>query len=208
MATRVTAGCARSFKPAGSLAAAAGTTSTSALDTKFRRCSALTRPWACAWSMVSWSALANTSTGAPLAICCSSGPEAAKLSWTLVPVLAASKAGARSLKALVRLAAAETVRSAARAGKACRPRLATQARASASWRDSAGHMGADLESLWRQVYVDWERPGQSPRYRATASPGNRHGVAYTQGLPVRPEERRSARGRPGQAASARPAGLG
>src|SRR6218665_1810437 len=63
--------------------------------------------------MVSWSALANTSAGAPLAVFCSSTPEAAKLNCTLVPGLAASNSGAMSLNALVRLAAAETVTSAA-----------------------------------------------------------------------------------------------
>ena len=60
-------------------------------------------------SIVSWSALANTSTGAPWAICCSSAPDAAKLKRTVAPGVAASKPVPMSLKALVRLAAAETV---------------------------------------------------------------------------------------------------
>ena len=59
--------------------------------------------------MVSSSALANTSAGAPCVICCSSTPEAAKLKRTVVPGFAASNFAPISLKVSVRLAAAETM---------------------------------------------------------------------------------------------------
>ncbi|MNY60295.1 hypothetical protein D3C86_1968280 [compost metagenome] len=63
--------------------------------------------------MVSWSAEANTSTGAPCWICASSGPEAAKLKLSFAPGWLFSNAWPTVWKALVRLAAAETTSSCA-----------------------------------------------------------------------------------------------
>ena len=115
MATLFTPGEERPANVFGTRGASCGTTTTSALLAKATRAPGLTSCCCSAWRIVSWSALANTSTGAPLAICCSNAPEAAKLSCTRVPGFAASKPAPISLKACVRLAAAETVRSAATA---------------------------------------------------------------------------------------------
>src|SRR5450830_1532041 len=70
--------------------------------------------------MAVWSAEANTSAGAPRTICCIRMSEAPKLLMTLTPGCCCSKALPRSLKALVRLDAAETTRSVACAGAAPR----------------------------------------------------------------------------------------
>ena len=88
-----------------------GTMSTRVLLTKFFRLAGTMSPFSWAWFMVFWSAEANTSTGAPWAICWSKGPEAAKLKMTLVPGCCCSKRWPISGKALVKLAAAETVNS-------------------------------------------------------------------------------------------------
>ncbi len=65
---------------------------------------------------VSASALANTSTGLPLAMPWSRSPEAANCSATVTPGRVASKARATSRMASVRLAAAATVICCAAAG--------------------------------------------------------------------------------------------
>ena len=117
---RLTAGWFKSLTLPTGGASCAGTMSTSVFAAKSRRVSAsrsfCSRPRA----IVSWSALAKTSTGAPWEICWISTPEAAKLKRTVLPGLPASKRWPISLKASVRLAAAETVSCCAptRAGKA------------------------------------------------------------------------------------------
>ena len=117
MATCVTLAAPRSVSEWGTEVASCGTITTSELPAKFTRVPGLTSCCCSAWFIVSWSALANTSTGAPLAICCKSTPDAAKLSCTFVPGCVASNAAPMSLKALVRLAAADTVRSAPNAAR-------------------------------------------------------------------------------------------
>ncbi len=109
MATRRTASWRKSARLASARRLSAGTASTSRLRVKLCRCAATIRPRCCARSMVNSSAEANTSTGAPRSICCSSAPEAPTFSATRTSGFCAVKAAAISLKALVRLAAAETV---------------------------------------------------------------------------------------------------
>ena len=92
-----------------------GTISTTWLAAKSLRLADCTTFSASALSMAVWSADANTSAGAPLTICCISTSEAPKFSTTLVSGWACSYCSASVLNALVRLAAAETTRSAAKA---------------------------------------------------------------------------------------------
>jgi hypothetical protein len=126
---RLNSGFSRSAKLLGASGLSEGCTSTSALPAKLRRLPGASSFCASALSIVSWSADANTSTGAPLAICASKVSEAAKLNSSRVPGCWASKAGASSLKAWVRLAAAETVRSAA-----CAARAPSASAAMLAWR--------------------------------------------------------------------------
>ncbi|KAG0737392.1 hypothetical protein G6F24_017968 [Rhizopus arrhizus] len=76
---------ARVFKLRGAAVAGGGTTTHIAFTANTSRVPAASRSCCWAWSMVVSSADANTSTGAPRLICCSSTPEAAKLKSTLVP---------------------------------------------------------------------------------------------------------------------------
>ncbi|KAG0919224.1 hypothetical protein G6F32_016271 [Rhizopus arrhizus] len=82
---RCTLAPARFFKLRGAAVACGGTTTHSAFTANTSRVPAASRSCCWAWSMVVSSADANTSTGAPRLICCSSTPEAAKLKSTLVP---------------------------------------------------------------------------------------------------------------------------
>lgn len=67
-----------------------------------------TNPPFSALSMLSWSAEAKTSAGAPWAICCNNDPVAAKLKLTFTPGFFAANDLPSSLNDSVRLAAAET----------------------------------------------------------------------------------------------------
>src|SRR5512143_2876169 len=89
----------------------AGAASTRVLPAKITTLHASTTPFLSALSIVSMSALANTSTGAPLTICWSSVLDEPKLKTTLTPGLSASNPLPMSPKAFVRLAAADTTSS-------------------------------------------------------------------------------------------------
>ena len=105
---RLTSGFSRSARVVTE-AFAAGTISASAFRVKSLRVAGIINCFACASSMNFWLAGINTSTGAPCAICCSNAPDDAKLNVTLTDGSACSNALPISVKAFVRLAAAETI---------------------------------------------------------------------------------------------------
>ncbi|MNL11302.1 hypothetical protein D3C87_1321330 [compost metagenome] len=104
----------------------AGTISTTWLAAKSLREAGWITFSASARFIASWSAEANTSAGAPRTICCISTSEAPKFRTTLVSGCPFSYCSASVLNALVRLAAADTTRSAANAEGAPKVRAAAK----------------------------------------------------------------------------------
>ena len=107
----LTSSRSRSGSPSGTSVLSAGTIATSVLRAKLVRVAGSMSFCAAALSMESWSAVASTSTGAPAASCWTRASDAPKLNRTSVSGFCASKARPISLKASVRLAAADTVSS-------------------------------------------------------------------------------------------------
>src|SRR5689334_751587 len=104
-----------SFRFDGASLLSVGTISTSELAAKSLRVDGTITFCSAALSIAFWSADANTSAGAPFTICCISTSDAPKLNSSLVPGCSFSYASPTALNALVRLAAADTTSSSARA---------------------------------------------------------------------------------------------
>ena len=180
-----------------------GTINTSVLPTKLRRDPAASSFCASARSIASWSAEANTSAGAPLAICASSASDAAKLKTTVVPGFCASKGGPSSRNAFVRLAAAETVRSAAWAATQHMARTAAPMPASrregcmGSWSCSARRFGG--VSIDQRNIPHCITPCPAATVSGLRSVGPALSVSNRRAATCRRSSRRSRPARPGPA---------
>ena len=137
--------------------AAVGTTTTSVFERTFRRSPASTRPACSTWSIWATSAEKKASAGAPALICRARSLEAPKLNVTRSPVRVA-KEPPSSFSTSVRLAAAKTRTSSARAGTAA----SSAARQRARMRERDVTERRPSRPATEAVKRSQRRPGRAP----------------------------------------------